>query len=138
MSKGYDYAGSNEIDEVAWNGSNSGGRTHLVGTKKPNELGIYDMSGNVSEWCRDWFDEDFYRKSPIENPKGPDIGTSRVLRGGSWLSYMFVSRLAHRSSLSPASRGNIFGFRSGEKDLMVSDLHPKKRNSLLVAFIRSK
>ena len=86
-SKGYKYSGSNTIDDVAWyydnayNTSNNYG-THQVGTKSPNELGIYDMSGNVYEWCSDWYSSSYYSSSPSSNPTGPTSGSYRVLRGG--------------------------------------------------------
>ncbi len=83
---GYMYAGNNDIDEVAWFDRNSGGTTHPVGQKAPNELGLYDMSGNVSEWCQDWYtvwySSDF--SSIQRNPTGPSFGTERVCRGGAW------------------------------------------------------
>ncbi|MDP3259083.1 MAG: formylglycine-generating enzyme family protein [Thermodesulfovibrionales bacterium] len=81
------YAGTSnesELGEYAWYSSNSGGKTHPVGQKKPNGLGIYDMSGNVFELVNDWYDSDYYKNSPKDNPKGPSSGQSRVLRGGSW------------------------------------------------------
>lgn len=86
-SKGYQYAGSNEIGSVAWHSDNSGYKTHPVGLKQANELGLYDMSGNVWEWCSDWYGENYYANSPANNPKGPDAGSLRVLRGGSWLNF---------------------------------------------------
>ena len=79
-SKKYKYSGSNNIDDVAWYTYNSGGKTHAVGTKRPNELGIYDMSGNVYEWCSDWYDS--YSSMSQTNPKGANSGSYRVLRGG--------------------------------------------------------
>lgn len=81
-SKGYKYAGSNNIDEVAWYWNNSVFTTHAVGNKAPNELGIYDMSGNVDEWCNDWYSD--YSADAVTNPQGPSSGDNRVLRGGSW------------------------------------------------------
>ncbi|MDY4535955.1 MAG: formylglycine-generating enzyme family protein [Sodaliphilus sp.] len=81
-SRGYKYSGSNYIDNVAWYGDNSGDKTHPVATKLPNELGIYDMSGNVWEWCSDWYDK--YSSGAQTNPKGPYDGSRRVRRGGSW------------------------------------------------------
>lgn len=81
-SKGYKYCGSNDINTVAWYSHNSGSKTHNVGTKSPNELGIYDMSGNVWEKCQDWWD--YYSGSAQTNPTGPSYGHSRVRRGGGW------------------------------------------------------
>jgi len=82
-SRGYEFSGSNDPEEVSWNENNSGRATHPVGKKRPNELGIYDMSGNVKEWCWDWYDR--FPTEPQTNPKGPDLqlGRGRVLRGGS-------------------------------------------------------
>ena len=85
-SMGYKYAGSNNIDEVAWYNENSDNETHQVGLKLPNELGLYDMSGNVCELCSDWYDENYYSSSPSINPTGPKMGEYIVCRGGS-LSY---------------------------------------------------
>lgn len=84
MSKGYKYAGSNTINDVSWYSTNSLYGTHEVATKKPNELGIYDMSGNSIEWCQDWYDYNYYKSSPSINPIGPKSGKQRVLRGGGW------------------------------------------------------
>ena len=81
-SKGYKYSGSNSIEVVAWYKSNSSKRTHEVGSKSPNELGIYDMSGNVYEWCSDWYGS--YSSSLQINPTGPTSGYLHVLRGGAW------------------------------------------------------
>ncbi|MDR2119754.1 MAG: formylglycine-generating enzyme family protein, partial [Tannerella sp.] len=81
-SRNCKYSGSNDADDVAWYGNNSGGKTHLKGSKKPNELGIYDMCGNVSEWTADKFDR--YAGTPQTNPKGADSGYEIVTRGGGW------------------------------------------------------
>lgn len=81
-SRGYKYSGSNYIDNVAWYDGNSGDKTHPVATKSPNELGIYDMSGNVWEWCADWYGD--YSSGRQTNPKGPYGGSNRVIRGGGW------------------------------------------------------
>lgn len=106
-SQGYKYSGSDNIDDVAWYGDNSGEQTHRVGKKMANELGLYDMSGNVYEWCSDWYQRDYYAVSPGNNPKGPDSGTYRVLRGGSWFNYSWCCRVAFRDGAPLNSTGNI-------------------------------
>ena len=84
-SKGYKYSGSDDIDEVAWYGGEFIDSTHRVGGKRPNELGIFDFSGNVEEWCGDWFDPNgAFRQGAEANPRGPASGVGRVIRGGSW------------------------------------------------------
>ncbi len=85
--------------------------TSFVGMQAPNELGIYDMSGNVWEWCNDWFDESYYRVSPADNPKGPSSGTNRVLRGGSWRSGEWYSRVSNRNADVPGYSYSTVGFR---------------------------
>ncbi|MDD6784288.1 MAG: formylglycine-generating enzyme family protein [Prevotellaceae bacterium] len=96
-SMGYQYSGSNNLDDVAWYDKNSFNTTQSVKTKRPNELGIYDMSGNVWEWCQDRYDKKYYKKSPKENPMGPNTGSLRVLRGGGWNCSANDSRSASRS-----------------------------------------
>ena len=101
-SRGYKYSGSNYIDNVAWYTDNSGDKTHPVATKSPNELGIYDMSGNVNEWCSDWYGG--YTSGAQTNPKGPYDGSSRVDRGGSWILNAGDCRSSHRIQGSPDFR----------------------------------
>ena len=108
-SKGYMYAGSNNLDEVAWYIENSGEVTHAVTTKAPNELGIYGMSGNVDEWTADWFGT--FSASPQTNPTGPTSGTARVVRGGSWNQAFRMSRPTSRKEGFPTSDNVNTGFR---------------------------
>jgi formylglycine-generating enzyme required for sulfatase activity len=79
--------------------------------KKPNGLGIYDMSGNVWEWCQDWYGEKYYSESPVQNPRGPSSGSGRVLRGGSWYNAAGFARAAFRGYLDPSYRNSFYGFR---------------------------
>ncbi|QES89513.1 formylglycine-generating enzyme family protein [Rhizosphaericola mali] len=110
-SKGYKYSGGRSLDNVGWFADNSGRQTHKVGYKQPNELGIYDMSGNLWEWCKDWSGEDYYGKSTKDNPKGPATGTYRVWRGGSWDDTAAGCRIANRNGGMPENRGYYCGFR---------------------------
>jgi len=103
------YAGSNDIDEVAWYYNNSNYRTHPVGQKQPNQLGIYDMSGNLYEWCFDGYDA--YTEEEQTNPNGPESSHLRVLRGGSWNDNAVNCRLADRSINTPGNRWSSSGFR---------------------------
>lgn len=109
-SNGYKYSGSNYIDNVAWYDDNSGSSTHNVGTKSPNELGIYDMSGNVCEWCSDWYDDSYGRRS-VYDPVGPSIGSRRVYRGGGWGSLARCCRVSYRDFNAPDFRYCNLGLR---------------------------
>ncbi len=110
-SKGYKYSGSNTLGNVAWYYDNSGEQTHPVGTKSPNELGIYDMSGNVLEWCSDRYGSSYYDRSPSSDPQGPSLVSHRVLRGGSWYYYSRYCRVSFRTSTYPGSGYYDLGFR---------------------------
>ena len=111
LSKGYKYSGSNADVTVAWKVGNSRNRTQLIGKKKPNELGIYDMTGNVYEWCSDWYSPTWYKISPRENPAGPANGTFKIMRGGSWFHDYNGLRATDREFANPTYRFGYVGFR---------------------------
>jgi formylglycine-generating enzyme required for sulfatase activity len=109
LIKGTKYSGGRSLDNAGWYADNSGSKTHAVGTKNPNELGLYDMSGNVWEWCKDWYGS--YTADAQTNPRGPSSGAYRVLRGGSWGGTAANCRVASRSDGGPSGRGSGNGFR---------------------------
>ena len=111
ISKGYKYSGSNADVSVAWKVGNSNARSHPIGRKKPNELGIYDMTGNIFEWCSDWYSPTWYQVSPKDNPIGPASGQHKVIRGGSWFQDNTGLRVCDRASANPGYRYGYVGFR---------------------------
>ena len=131
-SKHYKFAGSNNLNEVAWYLQNSDRKAHVVGQKMANELDLYDMAGNNREWCSNWYGEFYYKTSPEDNPAGPKMGTNRVLRGGSWGSNADRMRFTYRNKDFPYNSALDFGFRvaiSGEP--FVKKVIPKTENNLM-------
>ncbi len=111
-SKGYSYSGSNNLSEVAWFDETTYERgTMPVGTLKANELGIHDLNGNAWEWCLDYFDMHYYKKSPKVNPKGPKNGQFRVIRGGSWYYVSDMATTTGRDGPYPEFSNWNYGFR---------------------------
>jgi formylglycine-generating enzyme required for sulfatase activity len=103
-----------KLADYGWFGDNSGGMTHAVGLKRAGAWGLYDMHGNVWQWCQDRYDKDYYAslRSPVDDPDGPSWGAHRVLRGGTWGDPAGCCRSAHRSHYEPGYRINFLGFRA--------------------------
>ena len=110
-SRNYKYSGSNMPDDVAWYENNSGNVSHPVKMMKANELGLYDMSGSMFEWCQDWYGKDYYSNAPKTNPMGPDSGIHRVCRGGPYNGPAGNCRVASRAERSPEERFWDVGLR---------------------------
>lgn len=110
-TKKFRFSGSNKLEEVGWFDKNANKKVQPVGEKAPNELGLYDMSGNTWEWVNDWFGDEYYSKSPEKDPQGPPRGSMRVMRSGSWINYEEDNRIAIRISNLPNETGPFFGFR---------------------------
>lgn len=108
-SQGFVYSGSDDLDEVAWISTNSDSHPHQVATKKANELGLYDMNGNIEEWCHDWYS--LYTEDPVVNPSGPETGMSKVHRGGRWNGSAKYCRLSRRDGFSQGVKRNYMGMR---------------------------
>jgi formylglycine-generating enzyme required for sulfatase activity len=111
LSNSYLYAGSDDINKVAWYYKNSDAITHEVAMKEPNELGLYDMMGNVNEWCSDWFATSYYSVSPKFDPQGPALGKFKVIRGGSFVDRLDIFRFSFRSYLWPTGMTSTQGLR---------------------------
>ncbi|MDH3348238.1 MAG: SUMF1/EgtB/PvdO family nonheme iron enzyme [Desulfobulbaceae bacterium] len=105
------FAGGLMLEMLGWYNGNSEFRSHAVGQREPNNIGLYDMSGNVSEWCGDWFGSEYYRAGILQNPTGSVSGTEKVIRGGSWYYVEKMSRTTSRSSSLPTDHYNDLGFR---------------------------
>jgi formylglycine-generating enzyme len=107
LTKNFTYSGSEDPKSTGWYNENSDNKPHKVGTKIPNEMGVFDMSGNVREWCWDWYDETYYRFSPKENPSGPESGRTKVSRGGSWLTndISVTIRISNTPDVNPLDCG---------------------------------
>ena len=125
-SVGQKWPGTNNessLGNYAWYDANSNDTTHAVGAKQPNSLGLYDMGGNVWEWCSDWYSADYYANSPQTNPKGASTGSGRVLRGGSWNGHASYCRVSFRFCSYPDYRYYSYGFRLVCSFQFIVDFH---------------
>jgi len=111
ISHSYLYAGSNKLNKIAWYRKNSGNKPHKIGQKKPNKINVFDLSGNVAEWCSDWYQANYYKKSPEKNPQGPENGRLKVHRGGSWYNTPEILRITNRRASKPITQNATIGFR---------------------------
>ena len=114
------YWGEEADNSYAWHWDNSGRKTHSVGEKKPNKLGLYDTAGNVWEWTADWYDQNYYQKRSSRNPKSPFNGKHRVLRGGSFMDKPGGLRVTRRNWDLPSSKFKNFGFRCAKNKNTIS------------------
>jgi formylglycine-generating enzyme required for sulfatase activity len=118
INKKYSYSGSAALEFYGWYANNSGSKTHPVGGLGGNQKGIFDMCGNVSEWCSDWYDPNYYsRIKPGEiDPQGPENPKAKVYRGGNWTSNEMVCKVYNRASLEPGGKKPFIGFRLAMSD----------------------